>query len=95
MQGARPKSASTASNSVNGTAASEQAPVAAETSGYAIRPIPMNDIEAFRKHTPSIGTHHVAIVMRDGSVRFALLGAELQCSKGTLSNCTSRLRIVQ
>lgn len=71
LQGARPRTASTngssAATSANDTSkASEQQ---AETSGYAIRPIPINDIEAFRKHTPSIGTHHVAIVMRDGSVR--------------------------
>lgn len=73
MQAARPRSGSangsSAATSANSTSASlGQAPLTAETAGYAIRPIPINDIEAFRKHTPSIGTHHVAIVMRDGSV---------------------------
>lgn len=43
-------------------------PSAADTGSYAIRPIPITDVEAFRKHTPPIGSHHLVIVLRDGSV---------------------------
>eukprot|EP00892_Ulva_mutabilis_P012409 jgi/Ulvmu1/9540/UM053_0029.1 len=41
---------------------------AVDNGRYAIRPIPISDIEAFRKHTPPIGCHHLVIVLRDGSV---------------------------
>lgn len=38
----------------------------ADHTAYAIHPIPIHDIKAIRKATPTLGWHHVVLVLANG-----------------------------
>ena len=40
--------------------------MAAERALYAVHPIPLSDIKALRKHTPTLGWHYLLVILNNG-----------------------------